>query len=52
MRCLARATTIAILIFSMLSAPLLLLGATVEYGLTIARWAVNITGKPAEGMTH
>ena len=51
MRCLARATAVAALVFLMFSAPPLLQGATVEYDLTIARQAVNITGKPAEGMT-
>ena len=51
MRCLARASAVATLIFLMFSAPPLLQGATVEYDLTIVRQAVNITGKPAEGMT-
>ena len=51
MRCLARDTAVAALVFLMFSAPPLLQGATVEYDLTIARQAVNITGKPAEGMT-
>ena len=51
MRSLARDTAVAALVFLMFSVPPLLQGATVEYDLTIARQAVNITGKPAEGMT-
>ena len=51
MRSLARGMAVAALVFLMLSAPPLLQGATVEYDLTIARQAVNITGKAAEGMT-
>ena len=51
MRSLVGDMAVAALVFLMFSAPPLLLAATVEYDLTIARQAVNITGKPAEGMT-
>ncbi|MDP1990448.1 MAG: multicopper oxidase domain-containing protein [Syntrophales bacterium] len=49
MRSLAAA--VAALIFLMLSAPPQVQGAMVEYDLTIARQAINVTGKPSEGMT-
>jgi hypothetical protein len=51
MRCLAKVTAVAALVFLMLSAPPLLQGAAVEYDLTIARQAIKVAGKPAKGMT-
>jgi FtsP/CotA-like multicopper oxidase with cupredoxin domain len=44
-------TTVAGLIFIILFTHIQAQAATVEYGLTIAQQEVNITGKPARGMT-